>query len=280
MAIKIITPEERMRDRSIKGVIFGPHGIGKTSLLYTLPVEETLFLNLEAGDLAVQDWPGASIDIETWQEALDIACLAGGPNVALAPDKPFSQAHYDYVCQQYPEVAELVGRLTIHFWDSISVAARLCWLWAEQQPDSFNKQGNPDTRGTYGLLGRSVVQWLTHIQHTKGKTVWVLGGLDEIKDDFGKITYEPQIEGSKAGRELPGLFDQVISMVDVPNEEGVPARTFVCTKLNQWNYPAKDRSGKLQELEQPHLGNLMGKIKTTSQRQELTYTNPNQQEAQ
>jgi hypothetical protein len=37
-------------------------------------------------------------------------------------------------------------------------------------------------------------------------------------------------------------------------------RAFVCTTLNRWGYPAKDRSGRLEELEEPHLGKLFEKM--------------------
>ena len=30
--------------------------------------------------------------------------------------------------------------------------------------------------------------------------------------------------------------------------------------LNEWGYPAKDRSGRLDTIEEPHLGRLMDKI--------------------
>jgi hypothetical protein len=37
-------------------------------------------------------------------------------------------------------------------------------------------------------------------------------------------------------------------------------RAFVCHTLNTWGYPAKDRSGRLDAIEEPHLGRLMEKI--------------------
>ena len=47
---RIITADERMEEQGgIKGVIFGPAKIGKTSLLWTLDPETTLFLDLEIG---------------------------------------------------------------------------------------------------------------------------------------------------------------------------------------------------------------------------------------
>ena len=60
MALPIIGADERLAQRKgIKGVIFGRSGIGKTSLLWTLNASTTLFLDLEAGDLAVE---GLEID--------------------------------------------------------------------------------------------------------------------------------------------------------------------------------------------------------------------------
>ena len=51
--LRIITAMERMAEpRGIKGCIFGRSGVGKTSLLWTLPAPTTLFVDLEAGDLS------------------------------------------------------------------------------------------------------------------------------------------------------------------------------------------------------------------------------------
>ena len=58
--------------------LFLPPSVGKTSLLKTLPPETTLCVDLEAGMKSVQDWPGDSIPIRAWLDAVDIACLIGG----------------------------------------------------------------------------------------------------------------------------------------------------------------------------------------------------------
>jgi hypothetical protein len=257
---KIITADERMNQRKpIKGAIFGPHGVGKTSLLWTMDAESTLFLNLEGGDLAVQDCPVDSIEIKTWEDAMNMACLVTGPDPSRRSDQAYSQAHYDYVAGENDP--SFLQKYDTVFWDSISVASRLCWQWATGQPESFSdKTGKVDTRGAYGLVGRELVRWLTHIQHCEDKNVWVVGGLDEKEDDFGRRKYDPQIEGSKAGLELPGIFDQIISMVMMKGEDGTPYRALVCHRVNQWGYPAKDRSGRLNTIEEPHLGRLMEKI--------------------
>jgi hypothetical protein len=68
------------------------------------------------------------------------------------------------------------------------------------------------------------------------------------------------MEGSKTSRELPGIVDEVITMTTLTSDEGQQFRAFVCHTLNKWNYPAKDRSGRLDMIEEPHLGKLLDKM--------------------
>ena len=84
MALPIIGADERLAQRKgIKGVIFGRSGIGKTSLLWTLNASTTLFLDLEAGDLAVEGLEIDTLRPRTWKECRDFAVFIGGPNPAL-----------------------------------------------------------------------------------------------------------------------------------------------------------------------------------------------------
>ncbi len=66
MNLPIISADERLKEtKGIKGCIFGKSGIGKTSLLWTLPAEKALFFDLGAGDLAIEDWQGDTIRLQT-----------------------------------------------------------------------------------------------------------------------------------------------------------------------------------------------------------------------
>src|SRR5690606_25628644 len=95
-SMKIISADERLAQKAgIKGIIVGPAGIGKTSLLYTLDPAATLFVNAEAGELSVQEWGGDMVRLRTWQDARNLAAVVGGANPAYAPDEIYSQAHYD-----------------------------------------------------------------------------------------------------------------------------------------------------------------------------------------
>ena len=85
--------------------------------------------------------------------------------------------------------------------------------WAKTRPEAFSeKTGKPDVRGAYGLLAREVIALLKHLQHAPGKTVIFVGMLERIVDEFNREHWQPQMEGGKAARELPGIVDQVITM--------------------------------------------------------------------
>jgi hypothetical protein len=275
MPLPIISADQRLAEhRGVKGCIFGKSGIGKTTLLKTLDPATTLFFDLEAGDLAIGDWPVDTIRPQTWEECRDYALFVGGANSAHRPDQPYSEERYKAICKddKYGKPDFLHKYETI-FVDSITVAGRLCFQWCKGQPEAKAASGKADTRGAYGLLGQEMMAWLTHLQHVRHKNIWFIGILDEKLDDFNRRYYQPQIEGSKTGLELPGIVDQVMTMAQLEGiekdkdgkEVKVPYRAFVCHTLNPHNYPAKDRSGKLDCIEQPHLGNLMNKIMASKQ---------------
>ena len=276
-ALPIITADQRLAEHhGIKGVIFGRSGIGKTSLLWTLNASTTLFLDLEAGDLAVEGLEIDTLRPRTWKECRDFAVFIGGPNPALRDDQAYSAAHYAAVCKKFGDPEALAKYDTV-FIDSITVAGRLCFQWCKGQPEAHSeKTGKPDVRGAYGLHGREMIAWLTHLQHTRGKNVWFVGILDEKLDDFNRKVFVPQIDGAKTGLELPGIVDQVITMAEIKGEDGQLQRGFVCLTLNPWGYPAKDRSGRLDLLEVPHLGRLMDKIRgpLVPAERRLTYQPP------
>jgi hypothetical protein len=251
--------------KSVKMVIFGPFGVGKTSLLKTLE-ELTLCLDFEAGLLSVQNWQGTDgsspdvVSLKTWEEARDLACLICGPNPAKK-DQIYSQRHYEYCTKKHSDLVEKIRNYKCIFIDSITVASRLCLEFAKNHPDVINtKTGKPDIRSAYGILATEMLAWVNQFQHLQQIDVVFVGGLDQKQDEFNRTVYAPQCEGSKIAAELPGILDEVITMVAIQG-----TRKFVCQTLNQDGYPAKDRSGKLNVLEEAHLGKLLKKIKGPSQ---------------
>jgi hypothetical protein len=268
--IKIVKAAERLAlPPKINIALFGSSGVGKTTQARTLDPASTLFLDLEAGMLAVADWPGDSIDIRKvanelgwhpWDVCRALVCFIAGPDPADLGGI-YSRASYEQLKGVFGDPADYEKYKTI-FIDSITVASRHSFQWSQLQPQAVSeKTGKPDTRGAYGLHGQEMIRWLTQIQHSDRSTI-VVGILDEVTDDLKRTSYTPQIEGGKTGRELPGIFDQVVTLANLKTPEGVPYRAFICHLQNPWGFPAKDRSGCLDMIEKPDLGELMAKIRS------------------
>jgi len=277
--MKIIPADQRLAEKSgAKILIVGPSGVGKTSLLRTLSAEllaSTLFVDIEAGHLAVSDVPIASVRPRTWPECRDLACvLGGGPNPALPPTAAYSEAHYNEIMKN-PELAQLTG-YQILFVDSLTAAARLSFAAAEQAPEATSDRGRKDLRAIYGLHARSMLGWLNQLQHARERTVIFVAVLERNVDDFNIASWQVQIEGGKTGRELPAIVDEIITMTWVDFGDRKPVRAFVCTNPNSWGYPAKDRSGRLEQLEPPNLGALIDKLTGPGQRKPFTVVSPEQ----
>jgi hypothetical protein len=106
-----------------------------------------------------------------------------------------------------------------------------------------------------------MILWLNHLQHARGKSVIFVGVLERNIDDFNIATWQLQCEGGKTGRELPGIVDQIVTYQFLDFGDGKPpTRGFVCVSPNSWSYPAKDRSGRLDQIEEPALGRLLTKL--------------------
>jgi energy-coupling factor transporter ATP-binding protein EcfA2 len=263
MTIEIIPADGRSKaPRGAKMLVVGPTGIGKTSLLKTLDPAMTLFIDIEAGDLAVQHVAVDTLRPRTWPQCRDIACILAGPNPAVPADAVYSEAHYNAVLGELGGTWPLKRRsYSTYFVDSLTAVGRLCFAWSSQQPEAFSERsGKKDLRGAYGLHAREQVAWLMQLQQARTINVVFLGILETVVDDYNRTEHRLQLEGARTGRELPAVVDQVITYHWVDFGDGVPTRSFVCTSPNQWAYPAKDRSGRLQTFEQPHLGKLLAKL--------------------
>jgi hypothetical protein len=264
MTMQLLDASARLAEpRCPKILIVGPTAIGKTSLLKTLSpdlLSTTLLIDLEAGDLPIANLPVASIRPRTWGDLRDLAAAVGGPDPARAPGSPYSQAHYDAVIGN--SALSSLQQYSIIFVDSYTELSRRCRAWAEQQPESFNAYGKKDLRAAFGLTGREALGWTQQLQHACARTIVLIAILEKVIDDHGVPTWQIQLEGQRTRRELPAVLDIIATMTSITFKDGKARRSFVCQSENSWGYPAKDRSGRLDPIEEPHLGKLLSKLST------------------
>jgi hypothetical protein len=252
---QIITPEQRLAEpRGARILLVGPNGVGKTTQAGKLDPDQTLIVDTDNGTLAIADVPASHIRPETWPEIRDLVIRIAGPNRSFAPQEPYSQSHFERMGGFLPDIE----RYQTIFFDTVTAAARLCFRWAAQQPEAFSERGNLDLRSTYGLHAREFLLALHHLQSTR-KHIVLTGVLETVVDEYGRVEHKLQAEGQRVPREILGIVDIVVTMHWISWDDK-PTRAFVCTSPNPWAYPAKDRSGKLDQIEPPDLNKLIAKI--------------------
>ena len=143
--------------------------------------------------------------------------------------------------------------------DTVNVACLLGGPDPSKAPEETFSQAHYD----------HVVGVASGIDAARYKTIFV-GGLDHHIDELSREVFELQTEGAKTGTELPYIVDQIITMSDFDYDPATGAwshnlgkgahRAFCCRSPNPWGLPAGDRSGRLELIEEPHLGRLIAKI--------------------
>ncbi len=264
MTFQIITADQRaeMYDKSIAMVLLGPKGAGKTSQLGHLPDDETLFVDLEKGGRSVVDgefaFKGDSIQMTSWPELRNLACVLGGPRAGLSSKQPYSQAHYDAASKNIdPKMFEKYKYI---FVDSVSEVSDICLKWAQGQ--CITKNGDIDKRQAYGLLGDEIKAFLRQWKHIDGKHVILTCLMCQKTDDKSARYWDVQLDGSQAMQALVSIFDDVICMIDIPNPKDPQEmiKAFITREPNPYGVPAKTRSSHLNAIEEPNTAKLINKI--------------------
>lgn len=265
------TPENRVRNK-VNIFLLGLPGSGKTFAARTLDPKTTLFLDGEAGTLALGNWSGTVLNIREeakrfgvhpWYMCRAIACVLSGPD-PKAETGPYCQAAYDGYVNAFGQGA--FDQWSTVFLDSCTVASKWSFDWACKQPEAFSeKTGKFDQRAAYGNHGREMIEWATQLQH-QPKNIIMACILEEKEDDFSRKYITPQIVGGMAGRELPGIFDIVATIAAFPDQsqpDQIDAPRWIVTKHgNPFGFIAKDRSHLLSMYEPPDLGALINKIQS------------------
>lgn len=270
----IETIEKRKLNENVSLLLIGASGVGKTSQIKKLKEAgfNPLVIDGEAGLLSVKDVEFDSINIRStalkcgitpWQLIRNIAVLFAGANPASRPDELYGKSHYELSKRLLGDV-ELYDKYDCLFFDSLSEFARDAFAWSLQQKECVTSNGSTDTRKAYGICAEELINLMRQLQHVSKKDVILSGGL--IEEVVGLDTkYKMLLIGNKAPLEIPYIFDQVCTMISGKNDDGETKRVFITNQANEFGYPAKDRSGKLDELEPANIATVINKIKGINQ---------------
>ncbi len=223
MAIKITNTKDVIND-GVKAIVYGKAGIGKTTLMATM--DNQLILSAESGLLALADEDIDVIEINNLQDIYDA---------------------FDFINES--EDAKKYESIGI---DSITEIAEVCL--------STYKKLNKDPRKSYGDLATDMTDLIRQFRDIKGKNVVFAAKHSRVVDeDSSVVTYMPLMPGKTLLNGMPFFPDEVFYMTLMENEEGEEFR--VLKTKPGFGYEAKDRSGKLQPIEEPHLQKIFNKIK-------------------
>ena len=73
---------------------------------------------------------------------------------------------------------------------------------------------------------------LHHLQSARGLNIILIGALETVTDDYGRVEHQLQAEGQRVPREIHGIVDIVMTMNWIDFGDGKPMRAFVCTSPN------------------------------------------------
>lgn len=135
--------------------------------------------------------------------------------------------------------------------DSISEIAEVVLANAKRQVK--------DPRQAYGEVIEKTLELVRKFRDIPGYHVYMSAKMELMKDEAsGLVMYMPSMPGSKLGQQLPYYFDEVFRLGTNKTPQGQKYRFLQTDKDLQ--YIAKDRSGRLDEMEMPDLTNIISKI--------------------
>lgn len=215
----------------VKILVYGKAGMGKTTLCATCP--SPIILSAEGGLLALARWNLPYIEIKTLGELRD----AYGWARSSAEAKQFQTICLDSIS----EIAEVV----------LSVAK------------SPKPGAKVDGRQAYGSMIDDMTKVVREFRDLPGYHVYMSCKQERIKDEAtGVVLNGPSMPGNKLGQAMPYFPDEVFQL----DFEGFHPQQYrvLRTQPDMLN-DAKDRSGVLQPIEEPHLGKIINKITGTVQ---------------
>ncbi len=209
----------------VKCLAYSKAGGGKTHLIST--VNAPIVINAESGLLTLRKFNIPYITVRTRAEIFNVFQWLKGSNEAR---------QFATVC---PDSLTEFGDI---FLTEIKASCK-------------------DGRQQYGMLADQMFQVIRDFRDLNFD-VYMSAQLETEKDDYtGMMINRAKMPGKQLGASLPYFFDEVFQLTTATAPQGQSYRV-LRTQGDAAN-DAKDRSGCLAPVEEPHLGKIFAKIKST-----------------
>lgn len=211
----------------VKMLVYGLAGRGKTTLCATCPAP--IILSAESGLLSLARFNLPFLEVKTMNDLREYFAWFSGSQEAR---------QFETICL-----------------DSISEIGEVVL--------SDAKAKNKDGRAAYGDMIEQMSKLIKQFRDLPGYHVYMSAKQERVKDEQrGTVMNQPMMPGAKLGQALPYFPDEVFQL-DI---EGFGPQSYrVLRTQPDFSNDAKDRSGVLNAIEEPHLGKIIDKISAAGQ---------------
>jgi len=213
---------ELARMFGVKSLIYGGPGTGKTPMVKTLP--RPVMCVIEPGMLSMRD----ANTIPAWEA-----------NTPERIEEFFTWALTSAEAKNFDTIAI----------DSIS---QMCEVILTQELER-QKHGLK----AYGEMARRVMDLVNALYYTRQKHVYLIGKL-HAGEENGVSMKKPYFPGKDLNIKIPHLYDEIL-YVGEANIVGQPKPIMAIRTKPIFGIVARDRSGKLEELETTDVGAIFAK---------------------
>lgn len=227
MALKIKSLRDSVEANGIKICVYGGAGVGKTSLIRTIP-GKTLILSAESGLLSIADVDADVVEVTSLEDVREAYTY-------------LAKSEHDYQ------------------WVALDSFSEICEVLLAEE-----KAKTKDPRQAYGQVIETGTA-LARAFRDLPLGVYFSAKAERQKDEStGRISTVLSMPGAKLGNAIPYLFDEVFHLFAAADKETGVVERWLQTR-GDGRAEAKDRSGKLDQYEPADLSHVVAKIRHTAQ---------------